>query len=74
MTADQRFTLIIAGLGLVFTVMVAILGMIIGVVRKFTQSEDRLNELVETTRQDRIATNRRLRWLEENLWKGTNAR
>jgi len=30
-------------------------------------------ELAAQMREDRSATDRRLRWLEKNLWKGRNA-
>lgn len=73
MTADQRFALIIAGLGLVFAVMSAILGMIVTIVRKFTQSEDRLNELALNSERTQQATERRLRWLEEHVWRERRA-
>lgn len=87
MTADQRFTIIILILSLVFTIMVAVLGAIIRVTQKWTRTEDRLNNLIEdvkeliedkdkthtemltSMREDRAATDRRLRWLEETLWK-----
>lgn len=33
-------------------------------------NEDKIHaELIAQMREDRAATNRRLRWLEENLWK-----
>lgn len=87
MTADQRFTILILAISLVFTIMVAVLGAIIRVTQKWTRTEDKLNGLIEdvkelikdkdkthtdiiaTMRDDRAATDRRLRWLEETLWK-----
>lgn len=87
MTADQRFGLIIAALTLVFTVMAALLGVMIRAVIKFTRVEDRQESLLtrvdqlvkdkdaahqqiqEQINADRAATDRRLRWLEEHLWK-----
>lgn len=39
-------------------------------VRKLVEDKDRIHgEMYRTMRDDRAATDRRLRWLEENLWK-----
>lgn len=40
-------------------------------VRKLVDDKDKVhNEMYRTMRDDRAATDRRLRWLEEHLWKG----
>lgn len=87
MSTDQRFAIIISLLSLVFVVMSAFLALLVKLVRRWTQTEDNLNNLVDdvkelvidkekthsemlaTMREDRDAINKRLRWLEENLWK-----
>jgi hypothetical protein len=68
MTADQRFEVTIAAIGLVFSILTFILGVIIRAVRKFTQVEDRLADVMQDIRDDRAATNSRLTYLERNVW------
>lgn len=42
--------------------------------RELTQNTaETQKEILKTIREDRNATDRRLRWLEEHLWKGTNS-
>jgi hypothetical protein len=87
MSAEARFGILISALSLLFTILVILLGFIIRITRKWTQTEDRLdnligdvkelivdkdkthNEMLATMREDRQATDRRLRWLEETLWR-----
>lgn len=39
--------------------------------RELVDSKDRIHsEMLGQMREDRAATDRRLRWLEENIWKG----
>lgn len=47
MTPDQRFTLIISGLGLLFTIMCVILGVALRAAIKFTRSEDKIADVAE---------------------------
>lgn len=89
MTADQRLTLILSAIGIVFVPMLAFT---IRATVKWTRVEDKLSELIEDMKkivddkekthtdilgqmaEDRRATNLRLRWLEEHLWnRGKNA-
>lgn len=51
MTSDQKFTLLISGLGLIFLVMTAILGMIVKATMKWTKTEDTLTNLVDDVRE-----------------------
>lgn len=71
MTADQRFTLTIAILTLIFLVLSALLGVMVRVVVKFTRAEDNisaigedLRELVEEKRREHHRFDERLTWLE----------
>ena len=44
-------------------------------VRKLAEGEERVHsEMYRTMREDRAATDRRLRWLEEHLWRTGGAR
>lgn len=87
MTADQRLTLILSAIGIVF---IPTLAFIIRATVKWTRVEDKLAEMVDDMKKivddkdkthtdmlrqmtdDRRATDRRLRWLEENLWNKGN--
>jgi hypothetical protein len=69
-TSDQRFEITIAAVSLVFTILCVTLGVIIRAVRKFTQVEDRLADVMQDIRDDRAATNERLTYLERNVWPG----
>lgn len=87
MTPDQRLTLILTAIGIVF---IPTLAFIIRATVKWTRVEDKLAEMVDDMKKivddkdkthtdmlrqmtdDRRATDRRLRWLEENLWNKGN--
>jgi hypothetical protein len=70
-TADQRFTITIALISLVFTILCVLLGVTIRAIVRFTRTEDRVaqvaEDLVELGKRQE-ATNdkldRRLTWLE----------
>jgi hypothetical protein len=68
MSPDQRFGITIASISLCFTILSVTLGMVVRAVRKFTQVEDRLTDVMQDVRDDRAATNERLTWLERNVW------
>lgn len=51
------------------------LGQVVNDMREIVEDKNRVHsELVIQMREDRDATNRRLRWLEENLWNGKKGR
>lgn len=78
----------VAALVAILLGILALIGYIIRLTIKWTQVEDKLQnicdkveslvkdkdqvhrEMIQTMREDRSATDKRLRWLEENLWKG----
>lgn len=77
MTSDQRLTLILATMGIIF---IPLLGLLVRITIKWTRVEDALKQLVadkdrvhreiiDQMREDRDATNKRLTWLEQNLWQ-----
>ena len=57
-------------LGVIASIGVPMLVMLIRLTVRFTQMSDRIEGLAEDMREDRALNNRRLRWLEETLWKG----
>jgi hypothetical protein len=75
MTPDQRFSLIIAVLSLLFVVLTAILGLMVKVIVRFTRAEDKIVDMADDMRslvadKDRAhdAINQRLTWLERRQW------
>lgn len=49
--------------------------MLIEDVKALVENKDKVHaEMLAQMRDDRQATDRRLRWLEENLWKGRSVR
>ena len=81
MTADQRFTISIALLTLLFMVLTATLGLLIRAVVRWTKVEDRLadltadqQEILNQMREDRKATNERLTYLERSVWPRSRTR
>lgn len=69
------------GLGIVTAIGTPALVLLFRLTVRFTQMSDRIADLAEdkervhqemyrSMREDRAATDRRLRWLEENLWRG----
>jgi hypothetical protein len=43
-------------------------------VKKLVQDKDKVHaEMLSQMREDRMATDRRLRWLEEHLWRKANS-
>lgn len=91
MTPDQRFSLLVVLITAVFVPMIVVLyrgivkwtrtedklDQLIKDVEKLVKDKDETHDaMLKTMVNDRAATDRRLRWLEENLWKGrgrTNA-
>lgn len=84
MTPDQRFTLLVVLITAVFLPMIALLyrGIVkwtrtedkldelIKDVNKLIIDKDKTHaEMLAQMTNDRAATDRRLRWLEENIWK-----
>jgi len=74
MTQAERFTITIMFLGLLFTILVAMLGMLIKVVRRWTQTEERLAMLTDNVAKLTESSDRRLTWLEQNLWNRNSRR
>jgi len=74
MTQAERFTITIMFLGLLFTVLLAMLGLLIRVVRRWTQTEERLAMLTDNVSKLAESSDRRLTWLEQNLWNRNNRR
>lgn len=68
MTPDQRFALLLTGMGLMFSVLTVLLGLLVRVVRRFTTVENRLTDVMQDVRDDRAATNERLIYLEHYVW------
>lgn len=84
MTPDQRFSLLVVLITAIFLPMVALLyrGIVkwtrtedkldelIRDVNKLILDKDKTHaEMLQQMTNDRSATDRRLRWLEENIWK-----
>lgn len=84
MTPDQRFTLLILVISGVFIPMVIVLyrgivkwtrtedklDQLILEVEKLVKDKDETHkQMLSQMTNDRAATDRRLRWLEENVWK-----
>lgn len=77
MTSDQRFTIIISGIGLIFTVMSAILALIVRAVIKWTKVEDRLVHLAADVAQlveDKDKTHKEILDVIREDRKATNER
>ena len=85
MTSDQRLTIILAFISMVgiptlvfsfrmmakWTRVQDKLEELVLDVKQLVEDKDRAHhEIATTIREDRAATDKRLRWLEENLWKG----
>jgi hypothetical protein len=66
MTSDQKFTIIIALLGVVI---IPLLALVVRGAMKWTQLATDVRKIAEDSVRDREVTDRRLRWLEENTWK-----
>lgn len=75
-----RFEWTSIGLTVVAIIGVPMLALIIRLTVRFTRMADRIADLVNdeekahqemyrTMREDRLATDRRLRWLEESVWR-----
>lgn len=56
-------------LTIIGVMMIPLVRAALGALRKATQNETILTELIREVREDRIATNQRLTWLEQNLWE-----
>jgi hypothetical protein len=72
LTGYEYLTLIMTIVGLL---LIPTIGLLVRLVVKWTRTEYRLESLAEDikelmtqAREDRGATNQRLRWLEENVW------
>jgi hypothetical protein len=87
MTPDQAFTIILSVLGIIFIPLMALLMRgamkwtrvesqlteLIKDVEKLITDKDRTHaDILKQMTDDRRATDKRLRWLEEYLWKGRN--
>jgi hypothetical protein len=86
MTTADRFTILIAAIGLLWTVIAALIVLLWRIAVKMTRTEDAIAglgaditdlvkdkdkvhlEITREMREDRAATDRRLRWLEEHIW------
>lgn len=66
MTTDQKFTLLLI---VVTGIVIPLIVVLIRVSIKWTRLETTLNESLKVIHEDKVATDRRLRWLEENIWK-----
>lgn len=67
MTADQRFSLIIAGLTLIFIVMSAILGLITRAIIRWTKLESRVSDLIEDKRKDHLLIREEMNMIRQQL-------
>ena len=74
MTSAERFTITILALSLIFTVLSALLGLLIAIIRRWTKAEERLAQLTQDVRDLTQSTDKRITWLEQNLWNRRNAR
>lgn len=70
MTADQRFALIISGMGVLFAIMVAILGLLWRAGNHWGSLTTQVKQLAESIGQIAIDTNERLQWLERSRGRG----
>jgi hypothetical protein len=61
-------SLVISALSLIFVMLSALLGVLIKVVMKWTRTEDRLADLTDDVKRLNESTDRRITWLEQNLW------
>jgi hypothetical protein len=66
MTAGQRFALIISGMGLLFAVIVAILGLLWRAGNQWGSLTTEVKHLAESIGQIALDVNERLQWLERN--------
>ena len=77
-----RFEWTSVGLTVMTIIGLPMLALIIRLTVRFTRMADRISDLVDdeekahqemyrTMREDRLATDRRLRWLEESVWRRT---
>lgn len=66
--------ILIPALTLIFLMVSTMLGILIRVVMKWTRTEDRLADLTDDVRKLSEQTDRRITWLEQNLWSGRNRR
>ena len=73
MTADQRFSLIIAGLGLVFVVMSAILGLVYRAIIRWTKLESKVSDLIEDKTEDQKLVREELNLIREQMKEDRNA-
>jgi uncharacterized membrane protein (DUF106 family) len=69
MTPAERFTILILGISLVFTIMCTVLGLLVNVIRKWTLTEERLANLTQDVKTLSENSDRRITWLEQNLWR-----
>lgn len=89
MTPDQRFSLLVVLITAVFVPMIVVLyrgivkwtrtedklDALIEDMEKLVKDKDAThNAMINQMTNDRQATDRRLRWLEENVWKGSSRR
>lgn len=65
-TADQRFTLIIAGMALIFAMLSAVIGLLWRAGRNWGVITTQVMHLAESVGQIAIDTNERLQWLERD--------
>lgn len=66
MTADQRFALIISGMGLISTVLITLVALLWRAGSKWGQMTNDVKHLAESIGQIALDTNERLQWLERS--------
>jgi hypothetical protein len=67
-TPDQRFSIIIGSIGLMFTILTAMLGLLVKVVVQWTRTESRIADLTQDVKNLTESSDKRITWLEQNLW------
>jgi hypothetical protein len=86
MSIDQKLTLLLSSFAMLILPLIALsfrgivkwtkvelrLEMLMNDVHKLVDEKDRVHmEIVKTIREDRAVNDKRLRWLEENVWQKT---
>lgn len=80
LTPDERFTIILTCIGLSFTIMTVLLSWVVAIVRsvmrknseniqRSTEVEMRLTDIAQDVHDMQEKMDKRVRFLEENMWK-----